>query len=241
MAKYLPIFLICIFLLCGCVTIANIEKNVNDFEYYPAIGLGVGSNTQISNENRIEILFHIPKAGNDKDQIRSIWTYIRDNFRKGEMIDGAMDRNVNEILKNKDLRHCGEYGVLWTALLRLYGIPCEYIATKNLKETREKITGSWTGHVFIYVYADRSFYLIDSTRGVVITDYDAHSRIIPIKIDEFADEGFIEMFRCIDISSIIKEEKDYRAYLDAARSYFEENQIIPDSFYKEYSIYDNNW
>jgi len=243
------IFLIAM-LAAGCTSINvekinaqknNVEKNASKFEEMPSVGLSCGSKTRIEENLKMDILLKIQKSSDEKDQIREIWKYIKSEYRDGELTDGANVRDVNTIIRTKELKHCGEYGVLWLALLRVYGIPCEYIATLNLREASNLSMNSWSGHVLIYAFADNQYFLIDSTRGLIFKNYNSKDRLLPIKIIGFADEGLIEMFRCIDIGSYINNSKDYARYIDETKDYFIQNKRNPSYSLDTYRILDTNW
>ena len=220
------IIIILIFLISSCTTV-NIERDVNyierdikEFNITPQVGLNSGSRTNISNKNKVDILKTIKFEEDKKKLIKNIWLYIRGRYRKGEITNGAYVRDINEIIESKEIKHCGESGAMLVGLFRLYGIPCIYIQGLNIRGANDLNLNHWSGHVFIEIFINNEYYLIDSTRGIAFKNYDLSNRIIPIKIENFADNGFVEMFRCFDVGSLINSQESYSNYISETRNYY---------------------
>jgi hypothetical protein len=221
------IIIILIFLISSCTTVNNIERDVNyierdikEFNINPQVGLNSGSRTTINNENKVDILKTIKFEEDKKKLIKNIWLYITESYRKGEITNGAYVRDINEIIESKEIKHCGESGAMLVGLFRLYGIPCIYIQGLNIRGANDLNLNHWSGHVFIEIYINNEYYLIDSTRGIAFKNYDLSNRIIPIKIENFADNGFVEMFRCFDVGNLIESQESYSNYLSETRNYY---------------------
>lgn len=233
MKKY--ILLLPVFIL-SCSTF-NIESRITDFSKFPSYGLSSGSSTTIDYVNKDEVLKSIGYPANQSEVIKAVWKYIKSTYRSAPITDGANVRNVNELIRTKTLRHCGEYGVLWLSLLRLYGVPCVLISSLNLAEANSLELTSWSGHKFIEVFINSKYILLDSTRGLFF-DEMLTDRIIPIKIESFAPKGFVVMMRCFDPTNVIKSDSDWSTYIKETKEYFIEFGYEPKEYWKGHRIED---
>jgi len=221
-------------LLAGCATF-NIENRLDEFPNIPAYGLQSGASTTISPKYKDEILKAIIFPDDSADAVKRIWRYISLNYHSAPITDGANVRTVDELIRTKTLRHCGEYGVLWVSLLRLYGIPCRLISGLNLQEGKDLATTSFSGHEFVEAYIDNRYIIIDSTRGLFF-EGKIDNRIIPIKINGFAPKGFIVMTYYYDPFDVIKKNEDWAVLIKETKYFYIENCVEPTEFWNGKSL-----
>lgn len=228
--------LLVLLLLFGCTSF-NIEGRLNEFYNFPGFGLQSGPATTMSLKSKDEVIQRIGYAESEKEKVKRIWRYIKAYYSSAPITDGANVRTVNEIITSKSLRHCGEYGVLWVSLLRVYGIPCRLISGLNLQEGKDLATKSFSGHEFIEAYIDERYIIIDSTRGLYF-EGEIKDRIIPIKIDSFAPKGFIVMMLYFDPRNVIKTNDDWSFHIRETKSFFISKDFVAQEYWEGKKIED---
>ena len=201
----------------------NAQKYIDYYKDNPAFGLQSGSVSTLNESNKRELIEKLGMPKTEMDILKRTVIMMANDYKNTSPVDGAKVRNINTIIETKELRHCGEYGVLWLGVLRLYGIPCVYIQTLRAEDVNG--TSSWGGHVFIECWIDNQVILIDSTMGVVYKGYNDTEKIIPVKVgNTFATMGMIEMFRCYDPGDIMgSKDFVFTTYVEKARDYYRKN------------------
>jgi len=90
---------------------------------------------------------------------------------------------IEQLLDNRNLSGCSDSVLVYSAVARYLGYPTIMVDAAGL-ERAEKfklgMTTGFSGHVFVEVYIDPSWILIDPTSGKFIREYDASNPVIPI-------------------------------------------------------------
>lgn len=223
------VFALCLLFLASCASI-DVQGSTGTLKENPAPGLRSGSISTLSQQSQNEL---IEKLGCPQDKmalLKKAMEMMKNDYRHTSPVDGARVRDINTIISTKTLRHCGEYGVLWLGILRLYGVPCVYIQTLRVEDVDS--ASSWGGHVFIESLIDDEIILIDSTMGLIYRGYDETMKIIPVTVGgSFARKGLIEMFRCYDPAEVMRgRDFTFAFYVDRARDYYRRTRDKPDCF-----------
>ncbi len=124
--------------------------------------------------------------------LSNIHRWVRANTRpyKGSRSAVLRQRTADELLSDKTLSGCGDWGVLLAALFRAAGIPTIYVEAVDWHWARRWVDGSdmgpHLGHVFLEVYFDKTWHLVDSTRGWIWSHYDPDEPSLPLHHYAFA-------------------------------------------------------
>lgn len=104
----------------------------------------------------------------------------RQKKNRGELL---RNRTASQLLASRKLTGCGDWGVLLAALFRGAGIPTVYVEAIKKDWARRwadgTVTGSHAGHVFLEVFVDGKWILIDSTEGSYWRGYDRSDPNLP--------------------------------------------------------------
>lgn len=87
----------------------------------------------------------------------------------------SFKRTADEILKDRVVGGCSDFALVKAALFRAVGIPSRLVLTANLdwlKKFRNNPLAVTTGHVFIEVYLEDSWYLVDSPYRNLFSNYN---------------------------------------------------------------------
>ncbi|MCD6496680.1 MAG: hypothetical protein J7M25_00030 [Deltaproteobacteria bacterium] len=99
-------------------------------------------------------------------------------------------RTASELLADRALSGCGDWGTLLVALIRGARLPAVYVESIHKQWARDWVEGTsfgpYMGHVFIEVSVKGKWILIDSTRGYYWTGYDPNVADLPLGYYAFA-------------------------------------------------------
>jgi hypothetical protein len=118
--------------------------------------------------------------------LHSIYRWLKREFEPRR--DGGKSIGVvtaDQLLAEGSLAGCHDYGLVYAAVARELGYPAVMMHTVSIAwvgqfQAGEK--GTYVGHVFVEVYLDGKWVLIDSTNGWYVEDgYDPTDPVIPLK------------------------------------------------------------
>jgi transglutaminase-like putative cysteine protease len=120
------------------------------------------------------------------DHFAHIYRWLRNDFtyyRAGGKTIGNI--TVDELLEKRQLGGCHDFGLVFAAVVRELGYPAVVVESYSItwvKQYQEDKSGSLAGHVFVEVYSNGSWILVDPTNGwYVEKDYDPTNPVIPLK------------------------------------------------------------
>jgi hypothetical protein len=131
-------------------------------------------------------------------------------------------RNFDGIIEDGTLGGCADHSIVFGALSRACGIPTVWVKTmdydwiRNFK--RHGPIGSWRGHVFLEVYIQDSWVLLDAQGMILYEDYDRTSPFFPggrYAYDKGADP--YELILSVRWGIWKKQTADYFARFDLSR------------------------
>jgi hypothetical protein len=117
--------------------------------------------------------------------LRRIHRWIKANTRKhtGSKARVLVRRTASELLKARTLSGCNDWGILFTTLARACGLPAIYVKAIKKSWARRWMegdeSGKHLGHVFIEVYVNKKWILVDSTTGFYYTKYKPSEPNLP--------------------------------------------------------------
>src|SRR5262249_22737736 len=92
-------------------------------------------------------------------------------------------RNVDDLLRDGNYGGCADHSVIFGALSRAVGIPTVWVKTLDVDWIREfrhnRTEGHWNGHVFLEVFVQGRWMLVDHVTMKLYPDYQTSSRILP--------------------------------------------------------------
>ncbi len=122
------------------------------------------------------------KADNDRETIRNVldWMDANLNYEADQAYEW---RDYDKVVQQGCYGGCADQGIVCGVLLKSAGIPTVWVKTMdvpwiwNLKKDRPFT--SWSGHVFLEVYVDDHWVLLDPGAKLIYIDYSPKSRILP--------------------------------------------------------------
>lgn len=177
--------------LSSCAGTGGAEKPLEtiDFSQYTdrpipadaAVGLFAGKQTRpgpaiADAANRI--------AGhNRRERLYQAVDYVWSHFHYERGLNSAMlSRTAEELFKEKTLGGCADYALAQVALFRAVGIPAQVVLTANaawMQSYKQNDLVITAGHVFIEVYLENRWHLVDPTYRFLYPHYDRTSNNYP--------------------------------------------------------------
>jgi hypothetical protein len=92
-------------------------------------------------------------------------------------------RNYDDVLREKAYGGCADEGIVCGLLLKGAGIPAVWVKTMDVSWIWDFKKGrpfqSWSGHVFLEVWVDQKWMLLDPGGKLLYQDYRPQARILP--------------------------------------------------------------
>jgi len=99
------------------------------------------------------------------ERLYQILDFFRDHFTYDEWVNEQIfKRTAAEIFKDGTLGGCSDYALVQATLFKIVGIPSRLLLTANvdwLKKYRHNPLAIATGHVFVEVYLENAWHLVD--------------------------------------------------------------------------------
>jgi transglutaminase-like putative cysteine protease len=118
-----------------------------------------------------------------RHRVYQVVDYIWRNFRYDRGLNSAMlARTAEQLFQDKALGGCADYALAEAALFRAAGVPARLVLTANvgwMNRFRTNELAMTTGHVFIEVFLENKWYLVDPTFRLLYPHYDGASKSYP--------------------------------------------------------------
>jgi len=173
------IYFICLLLCTGIVY--SSEPRVDSVDYsnpdkYLEIADSLGDRDKIVSNAR-EL-----KGKSDFITIRNVLNWMERNL-KYDPDKAYAWRNFNDVIKEKTYGGCADQGIVCGVLLKGAGIPVIWVKTMDVSWIWDFKKGrkfkSWSGHVFLEVYVDGKWMLLNPGAKLIYKDYSPKTRILP--------------------------------------------------------------
>jgi len=122
------------------------------------------------------------KGRNERATIRKVLEWIEANLT----CDGDKAyawRNYDDVVRERCYGGCADQAIVCGALLRAAGLPTVWVKTMDVAWIWDFKQGrpfeAWSGHVFLEVYVDGKWLLLDAGAKLLYTNYSPQSRILP--------------------------------------------------------------
>jgi hypothetical protein len=150
---------------------------------HPELYLDQGEQSQIQDPSVLDGLFAEEQS---LDHLGNIYRWLKSEFtpyRAGGRTIGVV--TVEELLESRRLGGCHDHGLVYAAVARELGYPAIMARTSSIawmEGFQAGKQGPHVGHVFVEVYLDGRWVLIDSTNGWYVEEgYDPTDPVIPLK------------------------------------------------------------
>ncbi len=126
----------------------------------------------------------VETTGDAEKQLLAIGRYLEKRLTLRES-DAYAWRDVPTMLRDGTFGSCADHAVAFAALARDKRIPAVFVKTMDVDWIRqfrhggEKEAGGWRGHVFLEVFVDARWALLDASSLVLYRDYATTTRVLP--------------------------------------------------------------
>jgi hypothetical protein len=109
---------------------------------------------------------------------------------------------INQLMEEKNLGGgCHDHALVFASICRHFGFPAIMVDTAGIQWAYDYVegrSGGWLiGHVFVEVYVNNNWILIDSTGGAYVEDYDPCNPVIPMTCS-MESKGFFVLLKGLD-------------------------------------------
>ena len=159
-----------------------------------------GTQSTITDEEFVPISQQLKIEEFNFTALKKIYTWKDSHFKNinaGGQYVGKL--TINDLLKSKELSGCHDHGLVLVSMLRKYNIPAIFVDATGIDwalNYPEKVQ-YFSGHIFVELYMDNTWILLDSTSRIYIPDYDPTNPIIPIT-NAMENKGYFVMFKGLD-------------------------------------------
>ena len=174
----------------------TLDFNKNIDYSSPEKYLNHGLKTTLNTKNLHFIKSELGDLSKNLSSIKQLYQWIRATFQLkaagGKTIGTS---SSNKIIDNRVIGGCHDFGLLISSILRYNNIPCIMVDTASISWATGK--SGFAGHVFLEVYIDGKWILLDSVQQLLVAEYDNDNPIVPITLKENID-GYFVMLKGID-------------------------------------------
>ena len=136
----------------------------------------------VGDVERIRKLAAPLKGATDEATLRAVGKWIHANLRE-ENAAAYRWRTFEQVVDSGVYGGCADYAIVYASLARAAGVPCVFVKTMDADWIHEFVTTgtcqSWRGHVFLEVFIDGKWKLLEPTGVRLFDDYDTSARILP--------------------------------------------------------------
>ena len=124
------------------------------------------------------------KGKTDEETIRNIGRWVDANL-KYDPREAYKWRDVEKVMDDGEYGGCADHALVFGALARACEIPTVWVKTMDadwIHEFRadpDGFDGTWSGHVFLEVYVNKGWRLLDAAQLTIYDAYDPKTRILP--------------------------------------------------------------
>ena len=127
-------------------------------------------------------------APTPQEVLANIWRWIRNEFNAEENQTDYKWRTVTEIIGRKRYFGCAEHALVYGSLTRACRIPTVWVKSLDVQWIREfRRSGDFdggSGHVFLEVFIQGEWRLLDATEDLLYDEYNPSSRLLPGSADD---------------------------------------------------------
>lgn len=171
-------------ILCLFLLISNLESSeptADSIDYSNPSGY-LEIKDSLGDKNLI--ISHALKLKGDSDisTIRNVLSWMDRNLKYDANMAYSW-RNFDDAIKDGTYGGCADQGIVCGVLLKGAGIPVIWVKTMDVSWIWDFKKGrkfeSWSGHVFLEVYIDGKWMLLNPGAKLIYMDYSTQARILP--------------------------------------------------------------
>jgi len=121
--------------------------------------------------------------GSEQEKLIAISQWISQNITYGSNMASGW-RSFDDLIKEGKYGGCATHSILFGALARGCGIPTVWVKTMDIDwirafQTNGGICSTWKGHVFLEIFIDGRWMLLDATQTIIYRNYKTGERVLP--------------------------------------------------------------
>lgn len=188
-------------LLAAAPAVAQLAGPAPDYAN-PELYLAQGPQSELSSAtvNGMKAELGLPAGSGYIRTLSALYFWLIDDF-EGTALGGSTvgKTTAEQLIKERKLGGCHDYALVYSAALRALGYPALMADTASIRWAKDYKSGSssYSGHVFVEVYAGGKWRLADAVTGRLILDYYPLNQVIPLSLDR-EPKGFYVMFKGTD-------------------------------------------
>lgn len=180
---------------------ARLETNAWQIDYsHPEKYLAAGTQTALTSHDWATIEPELQLAPVDLASLKQLFLWKSKWFKSVNGGGRFVGRhNMQDLLRDRRLTGCHDHGLVVVSVLRHCGVPSVFVDATGIEwalDYPEK-TKSFRGHVFVEIYLNKAWMLLDSVSGEYISNYSPLNPLIPLKKRDDL-KGFYVMFKGLD-------------------------------------------
>lgn len=149
---------------------------------HPGEYLQPGNQSKITNQDAIP---SIDRNHKNIDKLNLIFDWLHEEFTSYSAGGDTIGRvTVEDLMESRSLGGCHDFGLIFSAAARANGFPAVMVEAYRISWMRnfqEGISEGYQGHIFVEVYLDDHWILVDPTSGdYVVEGYDPLAKWIPL-------------------------------------------------------------
>ena len=228
-----------LFLLGACTGPQVVQYKPPDFSQYqdsplpPEVSVWLLEGPQTRLTAGILAVSDKIRGVNRRERLYKAVDYVWANFKYDNWLnDKAFTRTAGELFDTRILGGCSDFALAQATLFRAVGIPARLVMTANtdwMTDFKENDLLITTGHVFIEVYLEDYWHLLDSTYRLLFEGYEPGGRNFPRNEYLF---GRAKDFWSVGITDIASLD---RAFQPMARAFVRKSYVNPG--YPETKVY----
>jgi len=202
----------------------------------PELYLASGTQSSLNEKYSNEIGTQIRIENNDMKGVAEIFRWKQGYFRTysagGKLVGKT---TINQIMEEKALSGCHDHGLVLVSVFRKYGFPAIMVDTAGIQWAWDYSKGEqegFMGHVFVEVYVNNNWILINSTSGEYVENYDPCNPVIPMTSSD-EGKGYFALLKGLDpedygITSIQQLKEHLKAFAKGVKPvdmYFPQYEI----------------
>jgi hypothetical protein len=122
------------------------------------------------------------KASASRKTLANVLGWIDSNLKYDDKLAYEW-RNFDTIVSQRCYGGCADQAICCGALLQSAGIPTVWVKTMDVEWIwdfkKKRPFNAWAGHVFLEIFLDGKWVLLDPGASTIYTDYSPKSRILP--------------------------------------------------------------
>ncbi|MFC1920922.1 transglutaminase domain-containing protein [Chloroflexota bacterium] len=107
---------------------------------------------------------------------------------------------INQLIEKKELSGCHDHALVLASVFRFCGYPAIMVDAAGIQWAKDYSEGkqiSFSGHVFVEVYIDNNWILVNSTSSEYVENYNPHNPVIPMTNPD-ESTGYFTMLKGLD-------------------------------------------